>query len=72
MEWISVKDRLPDNKYGSYLCCKNSEWIEVCYIDFDWSIEIPIFEYWRKESDDEAVYPTHWMPLPAPPTDSPE
>lgn len=54
-EWISVKERLPENG-GIYLCCLNSEFRTICYFDGgQWD-------------DTENAYVTHlvthWMPLP--------
>lgn len=62
MEWISVKDNLPEDKkyvllYGSKYCD------EVCLgrlIDGKW-FEIEFGEIRTQENI------THWMPLPTPP-----
>jgi len=62
-EWISVKDRLPEEE-GEFLCCSNiitdeeHIWIEICY--FYKSNE------WIHYAGEDA-FPTHWMPLPEPP-----
>ncbi len=59
MEWISVKDRLPDKK-GIYLVVRRAE-------DGNRARTIG---YWREEFKDlginriEEHFFTHWMPLP--------
>jgi hypothetical protein len=59
-QWISVKDRLPDEN-GWYLVCKHNrvrvaEWCKDCWYN---ESDLPI--------DDCAI--THWQPLPEPPKD---
>ena len=65
-EWISVKDRLPDEN-GYYLCevcfssvsdCKSYRRMILYWEDNVW-IDMPNCFKTRK--------PTHWMPLPLPP-----
>jgi len=58
MEWISVKDRLPE-KYGHYLI-------------YDHQIGIPEIAVFLKNhnrfsTDKNGYKATHWMPLPEPP-----
>ena len=55
MEWINVKDRLPEY-YNAYLCTGGDIEIEIVYFDpeFGWFDEYGI---------------THWMDLPAQPED---
>ena len=65
MEWISVKDSLPD-KNGLYLCC----WKALCDAN-SWIVRIGDwrFEGWMNLYDEpykEGLI-THWMPLPEPP-----
>lgn len=62
MEWISVKDRLPDEK-GYYLVCwvwaEGTEWEEK-------NIDKVYFRgknHWAK--DEKLIH--YWMPLPEPP-----
>lgn len=81
MEWISVKDRLPELKDKSIasesedlLVLDSSGIIYVAYLNF-----YPISGYRTKESYSwsdrstgcgccsEELTPTHWMPLPKPP-----
>lgn len=59
-EWISVKDRLPDED-GWYLVCKHNrvrvaEWCKDCWYN---ESDLPI--------DDCTI--TYWKPLPEPPKD---
>ena len=52
-EWISVKDRLPDETKDEYV-------LAAC--DYHGKINVETRKMWHIDS---AV--THWMPLPAPP-----
>ena len=58
MEWISVKDRLPE-KWEDVLICN-------CYSEVDtdmiWENPSGSFEFYF-----EGGNVTHWMPLPEPP-----
>ena len=65
-KWISVEERLPDDR-GNFITkihCDNGDWIEV-----------NTFDYMEKEWWHDAVnctvkatdFVTHWMPLPEPP-----
>ena len=71
-EWISVKDRLPDNK--------EYDWVRAQVVEDNGFMHIPtVMEYrpsrndWFEEtygwlSDHNGVFTvTHWMPLPEPP-----
>ncbi len=63
MEWISVKDRLPE-KSGYYLYFASSP-----YIGLQNGIGVSYFMH--KAKDWKKVYTpyvTHWMELPEPPT----
>lgn len=79
-DWISVKDRLPEEN-GMYICCikasKRTSYVDVIGFvrnlhEFD---EIYFFEENRSgfiKTDDrlgfiEIKKVTHWMPLPEPP-----
>lgn len=57
MKWISVKDKLPENKQ------------EV--IAFDDGCYMPTYkaysEKYKWDCDTYNIHPTHWMPLPKPP-----
>lgn len=59
MEWISVKDRLPEDT--GYVLAWSPRYQEVVIA---WYSEEE--DFWRTE-DDLAPFPSHWMPLPEPP-----
>ena len=63
MEWISIKDRLPEYKSGSenrYLCVVESQdfepRIDIRYFNITRNFEVQ-YKYGRSKV-------THWMPLP--------
>lgn len=69
MEWISVKDRLPEehtdvlcrvpsviNQYGSLMVTASYNKELLCWID-----------YMGNEMMNAVTLVTHWMPLPEPP-----
>ena len=71
-EWISVKDRLPDNK--------EYDWVLAQVVEDNGYMHIPRVMEYRQAKDDwfEETYGwlsehnglfsvTHWMPLPNPP-----
>ncbi len=65
-EWISVKDRLPENRDDVLVC--RTWWNETRNPQFGWYNDVA--QEWQiLESD--GYYPctkvTHWMPLPQPP-----
>lgn len=61
MEWISVKDRLPE-KRKDVLCLFQDNTRIRNRIEISWVDSVGCFLY-------EAIYGevTHWMPLPEPP-----
>lgn len=68
MEWISVKDRLPEDfgQYLGYIKAYGKEWIEeVSFNNFNWIV----IHYQLYTNDFAYMYCniTHWMPLPDPP-----
>ena len=71
-EWISVKDRLPDNK--------EHDWVLAQVVEDNGYMHIPkVMEYRQLRNDwfeetygwlsehNGLFYVTHWMPLPNPP-----
>lgn len=63
-EWVSVKDRLPEDKMQPVIIAKfNGLVCEMMYQDGK-------FEYWQGRGQwlDQTSQITHWMPLPKPPT----
>lgn len=66
MEWISIKDRLPDNSNlvlvahtgsttaDSWVCCGHHS-----YISDQW------YNQFQEQTDE--IWPTHWAELPEPP-----
>jgi len=71
MEWIDVKDRLPE-WHGSYLVYGTNFGIKVChYSDYDTTYGRRMKYTWFKNSGSSHYSKksiTHWMPLPKPPT----
>lgn len=61
-EWISVKDRLPEEKVNCIVHYKHA------YCDYDgyWAIGFCCYDGERFMFD-PAYKVTHWMPLPEPP-----
>lgn len=61
-EWISVKDRLPEDN-GKYLVCVDGDKINPPYVITWW--------FWNGKFEDFQYFPsrhvTHWMPIPEPP-----
>jgi hypothetical protein len=62
MEWISVKDRLPEKDF-KVLCFYSNQYIDVLEYWYD-EKEIPVFFNPPLHSVNDV---THWMPLPEPP-----
>lgn len=69
-EWISVKDRLPSEKYNWYIVFENSGYPEVTMAFYDGKVGDNGC-LWLCHNDaedrDEWTGVTHWMPLPEPP-----
>lgn len=62
MNWISVKDRLPEKKDDIFLGFRKSYyWYEICIVR---DKKICIFDL-HEEKPFKRM--THWMPLPEPP-----
>jgi hypothetical protein len=62
-KWISVKDRLPENRDDVLLCRK--WWNEIRNPQMGWYNEVS--RSWFDLSNREIHNVTHWMPLPEPP-----
>ncbi|MGL4407993.1 MAG: DUF551 domain-containing protein [Zoogloea sp.] len=60
MEWISTNDRVPTQSVNVLLCIDGVVGIGSYSPDFGWWVTGADFD------DDAQV--THWMPLPAPPS----
>lgn len=66
--WISVKERLPEENVEVFVVAVGPSGKALFYATAMWRMT-PIG---RMEWEDENCvihHPTHWMPLPAPPTD---
>lgn len=67
--WISVDERLPED--GVEVLCAGTgfsqAFVMACYYDEDRREWYPINTHWT-DATGNAQYPTHWRPLPAPPT----
>ena len=61
-EWISVKDRLPEEKVNCIVHYKH----DYCDNDGYWAIGICFYDG-EKFQLNSAYKVTHWMPLPEPP-----
>ncbi len=69
MEWISVKDRLPDPSSLEYVLAYG---IPTCHGDCERKLQIQFCRYSEDEGFEFGEYDcgldtTHWMPLPDPP-----
>ena len=61
-EWISVDDRLPEEKVNCIVHYKHA----YCNNDGYWAIGFCFYDG-EKFQFDQAYKVTHWMPLPEPP-----
>lgn len=71
MEWISVKDGLPETNIQVLACKHNGKVIQMSY--HRESNDMPRNFYWWGFGGyiEQTSQVTHWMPLPAPPTKTP-
>jgi len=65
MEWISVKDRLPDGA----LEVEDVLTFSLGNID-SFYFSVGYWDGYKWENLSHHFEPTHWMPLPAPPADT--
>lgn len=66
MEWISVKDRLPEPSYILVWAPEyQNQAMVAMYTETKDGLGFWDFDEWNDNSIEEYV--THWMPLPAPP-----
>ena len=61
-EWISVDDRLPEEKVDCFVNYQHA----YCYNDDYWAIGICFYDG-KKFQLNPAYKVTHWMPMPEPP-----
>jgi hypothetical protein len=61
-EWISVKDRMPEDDVSILICSKRKTISKATYSSSMGRYNIADSDYWYNELD-----VTHWMPLPEPP-----
>lgn len=59
MEWISVKDGLPEDKRDILVWSPRYQEVVIAWYDEE-------EDFWRTD-DNFAPFPSHWMPLPEPP-----
>lgn len=65
MEWISVKDRLPEE---GVLVLRYGNDVKKFDVDYIITFDHPHEPYiWARLLVDEYLKVTHWMPLPEPP-----
>lgn len=69
MEWISVKDRLPETNCDVLVAKQNGRVFQMSYhAPFDSGKRI--FQWWGfSKWVDQHSQVTHWMPLPEPPNE---
>ena len=60
MEWINVKDRLPDKK-----TCDFSDWVLAS--TRHGKMEVTRYDFFYKDWSPKPLNFTHWMPRPEPP-----
>lgn len=68
-EWISVDERLPETNVEVLATGQGfaRPFVTACYYDDERREWYPINTHWT-DFTGQAEYPTHWQPLPAPPT----
>ena len=71
MEWISVKDKLPE-KSGAVLVHSASGWMETVHYSATHKLFNAYDHNEKAEVEKYAIECTHWMPLPEPPKEAEE
>jgi hypothetical protein len=72
MNWISVKDRLPE--VGNFVLIYDSNFIQTGFLisSLDKKFVMHPFPRYKKQKirnmNKFLVFPSHWMPLPEPPS----
>ena len=61
LAWISVKEQLPPGGVRVLIWCGPGTFVDFATLDWKYG--------WHYD-DYGSPEPTHWMPLPAPPTDA--
>jgi hypothetical protein len=67
MEWISVKDKLPEEKHNCIICLINKIPIACKVHNGTFNLKIGCSFHWPSQKwikDDFFAEVTHWMPLP--------
>ena len=67
MDWISVKDRLPEKNKSVIGWYKDNPFSKFCPEVVSWNGKGWVFVYGRRY----VTAVTHWMPLPEPPKEEP-
>lgn len=67
MNWISVKDRLPDNEKTVLIYDVRCRIIEIAYRVSTGNKELGIVWFYPENKGCTEDEVTHWMPLPEPP-----
>jgi hypothetical protein len=63
--WIPVTERLPDECERVMVCNAIDGWVTIGSRELTGT-----YHHWDGDDYEELCAPTHWMPLPSPPTDS--
>ncbi len=63
-QWISVKDRLPEDGQDVLACVNGQVLISYVHGMKGFSSE------WGLAENGETIWPSHWMPLPEPPKET--
>ena len=71
MEWISVKDRMPDAYQPVIVHVRHTEeWRNTVLTEHPWHVveeDVWLGDGWCNNADEDIHEVTHWMPMPEPP-----